>query len=77
MAAGGELAVWVVYESPEDFPGKWILRRQFARPDGTVRAEGVCFVADSLAEVRRFIPPGLVNLGRRPGDVAAIREVWI
>lgn len=33
-------------------------------------------IADSLADARKWLPPGLKNLGRHPKDARVIVEVW-
>jgi len=69
---------WVVYHNPADHPGKWVIRRwaiQQGNPEPVPTTEA--YVADSYAEVAARIPDGLTNIGRSPGDVAAILEVWL
>lgn len=69
------LIVWVVYWSPSDFPGLWVLRPQWALPDGQV------VVHPRPAITPRYellpIPEGLVRIPRDPEDDPTIVEVWI
>jgi len=37
----------------------------------------VFHTADSLEEIRKFVPPGLTNLHRQPNDDPVIVEVWV
>lgn len=70
------LTIWVIYRSPRDFPGKWVLRGQDAS-GGVVTPHAKCRVGDSLEAVRNCLPPGLICLGRQPGDDPVIFETWI
>jgi hypothetical protein len=69
------LTIWVIYQNPRDFPGKWVLRAQMATPDG-VTALPQCVVADSLDEARSRVPYGLIRMTRHPNDDPVIYETW-
>jgi hypothetical protein len=71
------LTVWVVYRCPSDHPGKWVLRAQDATRSGEVRPHPEFIVADTLDQLRKSVPPGLVCLHRHPTDDAVIYETWI
>jgi len=71
-----ELAIWTIYKSPTDFPGKFVARKHVVGA-GSSRATDDHYVADSLADARGMIPPFLHNLGRQPGDDPVIVESWI
>jgi len=66
------LSLWTVYDSPSDYPGRFVARRfELNRPTRLV------LVASSLEGVRRLLPPGLYCLPRLPGDEPHIVEVWL
>lgn len=82
-AAADVLYMFTVYESPRDFPGRFVVRRwaigprQFgdpikAKPDARPWA-----IADTLAGARESLPPGLSNLARNPDDDSVIVETWV
>lgn len=85
------LGFYTVYENPQDFPGKFVVRiftlhprnhPAALDPDGRDRiaiirdAEPFC-VAESLEEARAQLPRELYNLGRHADDDPIIVEVWI
>ena len=70
------LTLWVIYESPSDYPGKIVVRRRHS----TFRAVNIdleAWVFDSITEARTAIPEGLYNTGRYDMDDSAVVEVWI
>lgn len=71
------LSGWTIYSNPRDYPGQFVARRWFVPTGGVVMASNDMFVGDSLNELRELLPPGLVNIGRMPGDEPQIVEVWI
>lgn len=71
------MTFWVVYFSPSDFPGKYVLRTQVVLSDGTIAFSSLARSADSLAEIRAHIPRGLCRLERHPKDAPAIIECWL
>lgn len=78
-AERGELLVqWVVYESPADYPGKFVARRWIIdRARGPVMTPTL-HVAASLPEVRLpLIERGLHCMPRFLDDLPHILEVWI
>lgn len=73
-----ELAMWVVYNSPPDYPGKfvarcWVIRRGEDEP----RAVPSLCIAPTLEFVRGMLPWGLHRQERRPEDDQTIVEVWL
>lgn len=67
------LRIFVLYEDPKDYPGKFVLRRWVGEePDPIPMA-----VTDSLALARNVIPDYATPIGRYPLDDPAIKEVWI
>ena len=70
------LTLWVIYESPSDYPGKFVVRRQHSTRRAVV-IDLEAWVFDSMAEARTAIPEGLDNTGRYDMDDPAVIEVWI
>ena len=66
------LAIWVVYDSPIDLPGR-IVARKWLNDQPTP----VLLQARSLAKIWDKLPPGLVRLDRHPTDDPKIVESWI
>lgn len=71
------LPLFVVYRSPSDFPGKYVVRQWDVVRGGTAPNREPRCVVDTLDQARTSIPSGLVNIGRQPGDDACIEEVWV
>ena len=71
------LELFVVYDSPSDFPGKFVVRRHFVTSSGLEFAEVTQRVRESLEEARAEIPKGRKNIGRHEKDDPAICEVWV
>lgn len=71
------LPMWVVYNSPSDFPGKFVVRRQSAGPGFVVADATPTAIVNTLDEARAAIPPGKINLHRSPDDDPVIAEVWV
>jgi len=62
---GETLTIWVIYENPSDFPGRFVVRPQRIYPGGQVEIPPEpTAVVDSL-ELARWH----VNAGRAPGDL--------
>lgn len=72
------LELWTIYESPADYPGKFVVRR-WEIIDGSREpiAAKSCFVENSLIAARERIPKDRCNLGRQPNDDPVIVETWI
>lgn len=76
---GATLPMWVVYESPKDFPGKFVTRRWLVLP-GCEKPQpdrDPVAVCDTLEEARAAVRPGSVRLERHDLDDACIVEVWL
>ena len=74
-----EASLWfaVIYRHPLDYPGKYVVRGQVARPGGVVADPEPVGVVDTLEEARALIPEGLVCLARSPEDQPQIVESWV
>lgn len=77
MLLGATLAVWVIYHRPKDFPDGYVLRCQYAMPDGTVKADDMAWQTESLEAARKIVPPGLTMMARNPEDDPHIVETWL
>lgn len=70
------LPVWVVYQPvTREYPGKWVARMHVSLPSPRPTRFVLCH--DTAAELREMLPPGLLNIGRQPGDPPEIHEVWV
>lgn len=72
-----DLSIYTIYESPSEYPGKWVVREWKASVGGLAAVRKPLAVADTLGEARRALPLGLVQLGRSIDDDPCIREVWL
>lgn len=65
------LNVYVIYDSPLDAPGDFVVRRwEYETPRESFRFP-------SLAAAREAIPPGLVRLLPAESDAKSIVETWL
>lgn len=53
----------------------WLARMWWTLPDA--EPTNSVFAADTLAELRTLLPPGVTNIGRQSGDLPNIEEVWL
>jgi hypothetical protein len=66
------LPLYTIYNSPVDYPGKFVVRK-FILDTPTDEV----WVGDTLAQARNVIPVGLVCMSRAASDEAHIVEVWL
>lgn len=76
------LDMWTIYEKPRDHPEHYVARRwSVATTRGSCmvvpRMSPEVMLGETLDAVRRQLPPGLVNIMRRPEDDPCIVEVWL
>lgn len=72
------LELWTIYESPADYPGKFVVRKWGIIEDcNEPIADKFCYIEDSLIAARERIPKDRYNLGRQPNDDPVIVETWI
>ncbi len=71
------MRLYVIYYNPSDFPGLYVVRRQFITATGDIFPDGMAFSGPTLESVREKIPEGLYNLGRNKNDDQTIIEIWI
>lgn len=78
MSAEHYLPLWVVYENPSDYPGKFVVREWRAGDPQTNYARvAPTVVCDSLEAARAAVPPKKVCIGRCEQDDPCIVEVWL
>ena len=70
------LEMWVVYWSPRDYPELFVARKWRILPHELPMPSTDMFTSTSLAELRKLLPFGLINIGRMEGDEPQILEVW-
>jgi hypothetical protein len=66
----------VIYDSPADYPGRFVVRRWLIGRGGSVTPSFIT-LADSLEKARQAIPQGLDRIPRSPGDERQIVETWL
>lgn len=62
---------WTVMKAQPDYPGKVIARLSAGTPTPYL------MVADTVAEIHAWLPPGLVRWDRRPIDPPGVLEIWL
>lgn len=76
-----EIALYVVYTNPSDFPDKVVVRKQVVRASehgvGVVPDIFPTAVCNTLEAARQYLPEGVINMGRGDADDPVITEVWI
>jgi len=72
------LAIWTVYDNPNDYPGKFVARRFDVDASGPRPSESL-IIAQSLEVLRDTLQfeLGLVKLMRSPEDDPKIVETWL
>ena len=72
--------IYVVYENPSDFPGRFVVRRGQVRrhSPGRMTMDGSpAALCATLKEARQAVPVGRVRMRRHPDDDACIVESWL
>jgi hypothetical protein len=72
----GLLPLWNVFERPGDHPDTFVAR-MFVVGRGTHAPTSATVKGNTLEEVRKALPQGLVCVRREPGDDPKIVEVWL
>jgi hypothetical protein len=75
LVKSGDLPMFAVYNSPAEFPGKYVVRLWRSRPEPAPTYLVETF--NTLEQAREFIPRGLVCLSRAAIDEPEIVEVWM
>lgn len=71
------LTIWTIYQSPLDYPGRFVVRAYDVAGDGQVVPRAEQAVCGSLEEARARVPCGLYWMNRNPVDDPTIVETWI
>lgn len=73
-----ELTLWIIYKSPADYPGLFVVRAHHVmKGKAEPVADEQVHTAETLEAARKFIPGGLHWLQRDPRDEPQIVETWI
>jgi hypothetical protein len=64
------MAVWIVMEDQAAYPDKLMARLTTTEPTTYV------LLADTLAEMRAALPPGMHRSDRTPADPVGLLELW-
>lgn len=68
----------VLYDSPKDSPGKWVVREQWvAAGSWEIHHAPIAFLFSSRARAERWLSEGYHPLGRQPEDDPVIVGAWI
>lgn len=70
------LRMWVIYNSPRDHPGKFVVRLFNVYPSGP-EPQQWHVVCDGLDDARDHVPAGLVRINRDARDEPQIVESWL
>jgi hypothetical protein len=77
MDDGDRITFWTVYHNPADYPGKYVVRAQWAERGGQIKHSAECTVHDTLEGARAAVPPGCWPFARDPNDDPVIVESWM
>jgi len=65
-----------IYHNTEDYPNLFSIREFFSIKNGIVKG-CVLATAETLHEIRKFVPKGMVKSGRAHDDEPQLVETWI
>lgn len=73
------LSMWVIYDSPKDYPDQIVVRRWQIGPTWLpAHPDSACSVYGNIEDARApLIQRGLHRLNRSPDDDAVIVEIWL
>jgi hypothetical protein len=71
------LGMWTVFDHPSDFPHCFVARLALVSRGAALILTEDIVTADTLCELRRLLPPGLIRIERHPNDDAKIVEIWL
>jgi hypothetical protein len=76
-AKRGALAIWTVYDRPDDYPGGFIARMSESRRSGEPTATDLT-LAGELAGIRQVLAKAhLIRVDRKPNDAPKVVESWL
>lgn len=70
----GDLIMWVIYDKPNDFPDKFVVRPHSAKLEAPM---SFFMTGDSLDDIKKLLPPGLSLLPRDETDAECVVETWL
>ncbi len=71
------LVCYTIYDSPDDYPGKFVVRAYTITPDGPIPEENPVVVTDNLEIARAALPPYLIRIPRSKDDFLSVVEMWV
>ena len=72
------LAIWVIYDHPDDYPDHFVLRPQFAVRSGDVVIHPLAWTSAEIEPLREVMREmGKVQMARHADDDPKIVETWI
>lgn len=69
--------IYVIYDNPRDYPGKFVVRRQWPHDGQVIADKEALAVVDTLDQARAALPDGLIRFDRHPNDDSVIVEAWL
>lgn len=78
--ANSQLPTWTIYWSPDDYPGRFVLRPHYVECGGEPTRRitpGEAQVFEDLDSARAAVPPGLYRLDRDRDDHPSVVETWL
>lgn len=70
-------STFAIYESPSDYPGKFVVREWNSSSGSQWAVPGPATVCDTLKEARTKMPRGLTRMERMEHDDPCILETWL
>lgn len=68
--------MYVIYQHAADYPGQ-IVARQWVLGETKYIPSGCVLTGETLDDVRKQMPRGMICIGRAQHDDPVIREVWL
>ena len=69
--------MYTVYQYPEDYPEKFVVRMWFVMDGKPVPNEEPHAIVDNLEQARKTIPKGLAMFPRAISDHLCVVETWL
>lgn len=78
VATAPMVVMFVIYDGPSDYPGKYVVRRWCVTAGGEVRPDAdPAATTGTLRQARSHIPSHYKRMARLPDDDPCIVEVWV
>lgn len=65
------IEIYTIYENPSDYPGKFVMRKFIGD-----KPTNDHIISDTLEQIRKSVPHGLVRFDRHPADDVTVIETW-